>query len=101
MMPLTYDWSSLNTKIDAMTPTGNTNVTIGLALGFQTLSPVTPFNAPVPAVDLEKVIVILTDGENTQNRWSFLTGSGDRRPHQQGLRANSQGRHHPALHRCA
>ena len=29
-----------------------------------------PFNAPAPAPDLDKVIVILTDGDNTQNRWS-------------------------------
>jgi hypothetical protein len=70
MMPLGYDWTALNNKIDAMTPTGNTNVTIGLAWGFQLISPVDPFNAPPPADDLEKAIVILTDGTNTQNRWS-------------------------------
>jgi Flp pilus assembly protein TadG len=70
MMPLGYDWTALNAKIDAMTPTGNTNVTVGLAWGFQLLSPVEPFNAPAPALDLDKVIVILTDGTNTQNRWS-------------------------------
>ena len=55
MMPLGYDWTALNAKIDAMTPTGNTNVTIGLAWGFQLLSPVEPFNAPPPAPDLDKV----------------------------------------------
>ena len=70
MMPLSVDWTALNAKIDAMAPAGNTNVTIGLAWGFQLLSPVAPFNAPAPAPDLDKVIVILTDGENTQNRWS-------------------------------
>ena len=70
MIPLSSDWTALNNKIDAMTPTGNTNVTIGLAWGFQLISPVAPFNAPAPAPDLDKVIVILTDGTNTQNRWS-------------------------------
>ena len=70
MMPLSEDWTALNNKVDAMTPTGNTNVTIGMAWGFQLLSPVAPFNAPAPAPDLDKVIVILTDGSNTQNRWS-------------------------------
>ena len=70
MMPLSEDWTALNNKVDAMTPTGNTNVTIGMAWGFQLLSPVAPFNAPAPAPDLDKVIVILTDGTNTQNRWS-------------------------------
>ena len=29
-----------------MTPTGNTNVTIGLQMAWQTLSPIAPFNAP-------------------------------------------------------
>jgi hypothetical protein len=33
---------------DAMTPSSNTNVTIGLAWGFQLRSPVAPFNAPAP-----------------------------------------------------
>ena len=79
MMPLSYDWTALNAKIDAMTPTGNTNVTIGLAWGFQLLSPVAPFNAPPPAPDLDKVIIILTDGENTQNRWTSSSSSIDSR----------------------
>ena len=75
IIPLSHDWTALNAKIDEMTPTGNTNVTIGLAWGFQLLSPVAPFNAPAPADDLDKVIVILTDGENTQNRWSSSSSS--------------------------
>ena len=78
-MPLSDDWTALNAKIDAMTPAGNTNVTIGLAWGFQMLSPVEPFNAPAPALDLDKVIVILTDGENTQNRWSSTASVIDAR----------------------
>ena len=48
MMPLTEDWTALNARIDAMTPAGNTNVTIGLSWGFQLLSPNEPFNAPRP-----------------------------------------------------
>jgi len=70
MMPLSTDWTALNSKIDAMTPTGNTNVTIGLQMGWQSLSPVAPFSAPVTSPDLDKVIILLTDGDNTQNRWS-------------------------------
>ncbi len=79
MMPLSEDWVALNAKIDAMTPAGNTNVSIGLAWGFQLLSPVAPFNAPAPATDLDKVIVILTDGTNTQNRWTSSSSSIDSR----------------------
>jgi Flp pilus assembly protein TadG len=70
MMALSTDWTALNSKIDAMTPVGNTNVTIGLQLAWQSVSPVAPFNAPAPAPDLDKVIILLTDGDNTQNRWS-------------------------------
>jgi Flp pilus assembly protein TadG len=79
MTPLSEDWTALNSKIDAMTPTGNTNVTIGLAWGFQLLSPNEPFQAPPPAPDLDKVIVILTDGLNTQNRWSQTESTIDAR----------------------
>ncbi len=79
MMPLSNDWVALNGRIDQMTPAGNTNVTIGLAWGFQLVSPVAPFHAPPEAPDLDKVIVILTDGQNTQNRWSSSTSSVDKR----------------------
>jgi Flp pilus assembly protein TadG len=70
MMTLSTDWTALNAKIDAMTPTGNTNVTIGMQLAWQSLSPVEPFNAPGAAPDLDRVVILLTDGQNTQNRWS-------------------------------
>jgi Flp pilus assembly protein TadG len=79
MMPLSEDWTALNGRIDAMTPAGNTNVTIGLSWGFQLLSPNEPFNAPAPAPDLDKVIVLMTDGENTQNRWTSSASSIDSR----------------------
>jgi Mg-chelatase subunit ChlD len=79
MMTLSYDWPALNNKIDAMTPTGNTNVTIGMQLAWQTLSPVMPFVAPAPAPDLDKVVILLTDGQNTKNRWSTSQSSIDAR----------------------
>jgi hypothetical protein len=43
------------------------------------LSPNELFNAPAPAPDLDKVIVLMTDGENTQNRWTSSTTSIDAR----------------------
>jgi Flp pilus assembly protein TadG len=79
MMQLSEDWTALNARIDAMTPAGNTNVTIGLSWGFQLLSPNEPFNAPAHAADLDKVIVLMTDGENTQNRWTSSSSSIDAR----------------------
>ena len=79
MLPLSNDWAALHSRVDAMGPAGNTNVTIGLAWGFQLLSPVAPFNAPAPEPDLDKVIVMLTDGLNTQNRWTTSESSIDSR----------------------
>jgi uncharacterized protein YegL len=70
MMTLSNDWTGLNAKIDAMQPVGNTNVTIGLQMAFQTLSPGVPVTAAAPKTDLDKVIILLTDGDNTENRWS-------------------------------
>ena len=79
MMPLSTDWTALNAKIDAMVPTGNTNVTIGMQMAWQTLTASAPFNAPAVSPDTDKVIILLTDGENTQNRWSSSTSSIDAR----------------------
>ena len=79
MMPLSTDWTALNVKIDAMTPNGNTNVTIGMQMAWQTLTAAAPFNAPATAPDLDKVIILLTDGQNTQNRWSSSTSPIDAR----------------------
>ena len=79
MTALSSDWTALHGKIDAMKPAGNTNVTIGLAWAWQTLAPTAPMNAPEASPDLDKVIVLLTDGENTQNRFTTSTSSIDSR----------------------
>ncbi len=68
MMPLSFDWAALNSKIDAMTPNGNTNVTIGLAWAWHALTGQAPLSeAAAPAPDLDKVIILLTDGDNTES----------------------------------
>lgn len=71
IMPLSYDWTSLKGRIDAMKPTGNTNQGIGLAWGWMTLSTGNPMNAPAkdPNYTYKDAIVLLSDGLNTQNRW--------------------------------
>jgi Flp pilus assembly protein TadG len=79
MMALSTTWADLHSKIDAMTPAGNTNVTIGLQMAWQTLSNNEPFNAPAPSTDLDKVIILLTDGDNTQNRWTSSSSAIDTR----------------------
>jgi Flp pilus assembly protein TadG len=79
-MPLSTNWDALNTKIDQMTASGNTNTTIGLMWGWHALTAGLPFTeAAAPAPDLDKVIVLLTDGDNTQNRWSTRSSTIDAR----------------------
>jgi hypothetical protein len=70
-MPLSYDWSALKSKIDTMTPNGNTNQSIGLAWGWQSLAQTSPLNAPAkdPNYTYKDAVILLSDGLNTQNRW--------------------------------
>ena len=80
LLPLTNVWADLNSKVDSVTPTGNTNVTIGLAWAWHSLTARQPLNqAAAPAQDLDKVIILLTDGDNTQNRWSSVQSEIDER----------------------
>ena len=81
LMPLSYDWTALNNRIDAMTPNGNTNQAIGLAWGWQSLSQTSPLNAPAldPNYTYQQVIILLSDGLNTQDRWYSNASSIDTR----------------------
>jgi Flp pilus assembly protein TadG len=67
---LTYDWTALNNLVDAMQPNGNTNQAIGLQWGWQSLTSA-PFTIPPtdPARKYKQIIILLTDGLNTQDRW--------------------------------
>jgi hypothetical protein len=71
-MPLSYDWTAMKNLVSTMSPGGNTNQGIGLAHGWMSLVGGGPYPAP-PAEDpnykYSKVIILLTDGLNTQNRW--------------------------------
>jgi len=70
LMALSYNWNTLNAKIDAMTPAGGTNQAIGLQWGFQSLT-ASPFTIPAmdPGYQYQQIIILLTDGLNTQDRW--------------------------------
>jgi Flp pilus assembly protein TadG len=71
MVPLTYNWTTLSNEIDAMTPNGGTNQAIGLAWGWQSLTQSSPLNAPAedPNYQYQHIVIILSDGLNTQDRW--------------------------------
>ena len=76
---LSYDWTALHGKVDAMTPAGNTNITIGLSWAWQSLTEGAPLSPPPidpnDTIPTKKIIILLTDGENTQNRWTTSTTS--------------------------
>jgi Mg-chelatase subunit ChlD len=80
LLSLTSNWKKLHTTIDAMKADGTTNVTIGLAWAWHALSagvPLTQGSSPAP--DLDKVVVLLADGENTENRFTTNSAAIDKR----------------------
>jgi Flp pilus assembly protein TadG len=74
-LPLTDIYTGLDTlktKVDSMQPNGKTNVTIGLVWGWHSLTNSVPFEqALAPQPDLDKVIILLTDGNNTES-WNNI-----------------------------
>jgi Flp pilus assembly protein TadG len=71
IMPLSYDWSAIKTRIGNMQPTGTTNQGIGMAWAWMSLTQSAPLNAPAkdPNYTYKDAIILLSDGLNTENRW--------------------------------
>jgi Flp pilus assembly protein TadG len=71
ILPLTYNWTSVNTTIDQMTPAGATNQHIGLLWGWLSLLQQSPLNAPAEQANTsyQHIIILFTDGLNTGDRW--------------------------------
>jgi Flp pilus assembly protein TadG len=72
VMPLSYNWTAMKSLVDKMSPDGNTNQAVGLVHGWMSLVGGGPFPTP-PAMDsnysYQQIIILLTDGLNTQDRW--------------------------------
>jgi Flp pilus assembly protein TadG len=68
--PLTYTWSTVNNTINAMSPGGATNQTIGLQWGWLSLLQRSPLNAPSEDAtkQYQHIIILFTDGLNTADR---------------------------------
>jgi Flp pilus assembly protein TadG len=80
LQQLTSKWKDLHDKIDEMKGDGTTNVTIGLAWAWHALSTGAPLKGgSAPAKDLDKVVILLTDGDNTENRWWTVSSAIDKR----------------------
>ena len=80
-MGLSYDWPTMNTLVNNMVANGNTNQAIGLDLGWMSLIGGGPFAAPAmdPNYTYSQIIILLTDGLNTQDRWYTSQSSIDAR----------------------
>lgn len=82
---LTYDWTTLNSMVDNMSPNGGTNQPIGLVWAWQSLVGGGPLTAPAkdPNYIYSDVIILMSDGLNTQDRWygngSSVSSSVDKR----------------------
>lgn len=83
VQPLTTDFAKLRTSIDNMKAAGRTNVTMGISWGMSLLSNQKPFDqgSSVTTGDdaVKKYLIILTDGENTRNKFTSTPASIDAR----------------------
>ena len=61
----------MNTLVSNMVANGSTNQPIGLVWGWQSLVGGGPFTVPAmdPNYQYQQIIILLTDGLNTQDRW--------------------------------
>ncbi len=71
IVPLSYNWTSLKATIAAMQPTGGTNQAVGMAWAWELLQQGAPMNAPAEDSNYtyNRVIILLSDGLNTEDRW--------------------------------
>lgn len=69
IVPLSTNFSALRTAISGLTASGETNIPLGLVWGWNTVSPNGPFSTARGVAyndpDTTKVIVLMTDGNNT------------------------------------
>lgn len=81
MMGLSYDWTALNNLVDSLQANGTTNQPIGLVWAWQSLVGGGPLTAPAKnsSYTYNEIIVLMSDGLNTQDRWYWSQSSIDKR----------------------
>jgi Flp pilus assembly protein TadG len=82
VMPLSFNWSAMTTLVNNMVPAGETNQGIGLAHGWMSLVGGGPYPVPPPMdpnYQYTQIIILLSDGLNTRNRWSNAQAAIDGR----------------------
>ncbi|MET0678559.1 MAG: pilus assembly protein [Bradyrhizobium sp.] len=71
LLPLTTDFAAAKSKVDSLASKGGTNQPIGIAWGWQSLTQGVPLNAPAEDSNAttNKVLIVMSDGLNTMDRW--------------------------------
>ena len=71
MLGLNYNWTAMNSLVNSMQSNGNTNQPIGLVWGWQSLVGGGPLTAPTidTNYNYQNIIILLSDGLNTADRW--------------------------------
>ncbi|ESQ80038.1 pilus assembly protein [Asticcacaulis sp. YBE204] len=82
--PLSTDIAGARTYVQALKEGGTnsyTNITIGVQWGMEVLSPTEPMTGGVAFQDdvTLKYMIVVTDGQNTKNRWTSTTTQIDAR----------------------
>ena len=68
VQPLTSNYDALRDTVRSMTPSGYTNLTIGIAWGISALTGGPSFESTLSLdKQAQKIMVVLTDGKNTKN----------------------------------
>lgn len=75
VIPLTTNAETIKTGIASMTAVGETNIPLGLVWGWHALSPIGPLTggSAYNTEHVRKIIILMTDGENTMNNPSKST----------------------------
>lgn len=70
-------YKTISDKISSLVAAGNTNVTNGAVWGWQLLDEQAPFTEgkPYQTKNLQKFLILMTDGDNTENRFSTSESS--------------------------
>jgi hypothetical protein len=81
MQGLTYNWATLNSLVNSLQPVGNTNQGIGLVWAWQSLVGGGPLTAPAKDANYtyQDIIILMSDGMNTENRFSTSQSQIDKR----------------------
>jgi Flp pilus assembly protein TadG len=91
MMGLNYNWTSMNSLVDQMQPNGSTNQPIGLVWAWQSLVGGGPLSAPAKDSNYkyQDIIILMSDGLNTQDRFYSQQTAIDNRMYQTGTGAGT------------